>query len=55
MAKRMPFDPAPCALDERDEHKFRTDNEDPHLVCVFNLPMAGEKTRDANGTHSSPI
>ncbi|HEY0517997.1 MAG TPA: ectoine synthase [Ilumatobacteraceae bacterium] len=37
------------ALDQHDEHIVRATNGDLHLVCVFNPPVAGTETHNADG------
>jgi L-ectoine synthase len=37
------------ALDQHDEHILRAIGGDLHLVCVFNPPIAGTETHNADG------
>jgi L-ectoine synthase len=37
------------ALDQHDEHILRATRGDLHLVCVFNPPIAGTETHNADG------
>ena len=37
------------ALDQHDEHILRAVTGDLHLVCVFNPPVAGTETHNADG------
>lgn len=38
------------ALDQHDEHILHADTE-MQMVCVFNPPLAGPETHDANGVY----
>lgn len=37
------------ALDQHDDHIIRATQGDLHLVCVFNPPVAGTETHNADG------
>ena len=37
------------ALDQHDEHILRATKGDLHLVCVFNPPVTGTETHNADG------
>ena len=37
------------ALDKHDKHVVRATKQDLHLVCVFNPPIQGEETHNADG------
>ena len=37
------------ALDQHDDHILRATNSDLQLVCVFNPPVAGTETHNADG------
>ncbi|WP_082377890.1 ectoine synthase [Pseudomonas sp. RIT-PI-q] len=37
------------ALDQHDKHVVRATKQDLHLVCVFNPPIQGEETHNADG------
>jgi L-ectoine synthase len=37
------------ALDQHDEHILRATKGDLHLVCVFNPPVSGTETHNADG------
>ena len=37
------------ALDQHDEHILRATKGDLHLVCVFNPPVVGTETHNADG------
>ena len=42
------------ALDQHDEHILRATKGDLHLVCVFNPPVAGTETHNADGGYEPP-
>ena len=42
------------ALDQHDEHVLRATNGDLHLVCVFNPPVQGTETHNADGGYELP-
>jgi L-ectoine synthase len=37
------------ALDQHDEHVLKATKGDLHLVCVFNPPISGDETHNADG------
>jgi L-ectoine synthase len=39
------------ALDKNDKHILRATKGDLHLVCVFNPPLSGQETHDADGSY----
>lgn len=40
------------ALDNHDRHILRGGSEDMRLVCVFNPPVTGRETHDADGSYN---
>ena len=42
------------ALDQHDEHILRATNGDLRLVCVFNPPVTGTETHNADGGYDPP-
>jgi L-ectoine synthase len=39
------------ALDKSDKHILRATKGELHLVCVFNPPLSGQETHDADGSY----
>ena len=45
------YDGIMYALDQNDEHYLRGGKEDMRLICVFNPPLTGRETHDADGAY----
>lgn len=42
------------ALDKNDQHILRAVKGDLRLVCVFNPPLSGQETHQADGSYAEP-
>lgn len=52
--KTYPIGPGTLyALDQHDEHILRAISGDLRLVCIFNPPLSGQETHQADGSYAA--